>query len=121
MILHQVDHDETAFWDQASVLVAQDSSPRPPAVDALLKMILLASAVLTTPNYTGLSRELLVARFYVNEAHFATGELRKAIAERDTTRALEAWNFGRDSWNSYFNVINPAVVPKVGDKFTLIE
>jgi hypothetical protein len=36
------------------------------------------AAVLTTPNYMGLSRELLVARFYVNEAHFATGELQRA-------------------------------------------
>ena len=56
-LLQKVDQDETA-WERASVLVSQDTSPPPPAVDALLKMVLFATAFLTTPNYTGLSKEL---------------------------------------------------------------
>ena len=56
-----------------------------------------------------------------NEAHFATGELSKAIVAKDAMRALDAWEYGKDSWNSYLNVVNPSIVPKVGDQFMLIE
>ena len=58
-------------------------------VDALLKMALFASGMLTSPNYSGPSRELLVARFYVNEADFATKEIASAIKTRDAKRALQ--------------------------------
>ena len=51
-ILKQVDKDDSA-WNRASALVDQNKSPPPPAVDALLKMILFASAMLSTPNYSG--------------------------------------------------------------------
>lgn len=119
-ILKQVSENESA-WSEASTRVDLDQSPSPPAVDALLKMILFASAMLTTPNYSGPPRDLLVARFYVNEASFATKEIAKAIEEKDVNRALEAWEFGKDSWNSYLNIVNPSISPKVGEPIPLIE
>jgi hypothetical protein len=93
----------------------------PSPVDAQLKMVLFASAMLTSPNYSGSSKELLVARFYVNEFKFAVTEIGNAIQNQDATRALAAWEFGKDSFNSYNQVINQQIVPKVGDPFPFIE
>jgi hypothetical protein len=62
-----------------------------------------------------------VARFYVNEADFATKEISRAIQERNVNRALNAWEFGKDSWNSYLNIVNRNIVPKVGEPIPLIE
>ena len=91
------------------------------ASDALLKMILFSTAMLTTsPNYTGPPFELLIARFYVNEVCFDQRELKNCLLKKDFERAYAAWEYGRDSWNSYFTIINKAIVPKVGDKFAYI-
>ena len=111
-------------WATAASYITTDpnsSNPPPPPVDALLKMVLFASGMLTSPNYSGPSKELLVARYYVNECSFATREIAAAIDARDGKRALAAWDYGKDSWNSYFQVVNGKIVPKVGDKFEPIE
>lgn len=112
---------ESDWATAASYVTTLPQTPPPPTVDALLKMALFASGMLTSPNYSGPSRELLVARFYVNEADFATKEIASAIKTRDAKRALAAWSFGKDSWNSYFQIVNDKISPKVGDKFNLIE
>lgn len=109
-------------WNEAAQLVVPglDTRMPSPSVDALLKMALFATQMLTSPNYTGSSRELLVSRYYINECSFAIRELAKAIDERDLTRALGLWEFGKDSSNSYSSIVNRAIVPKVGDKFEMI-
>jgi hypothetical protein len=114
-------NSEKAWATAASYVTTLPNNPPPPPVDALLKMVLFASGMLTSPNYSGPSRELLVARFYVNELNFALREIAAAIEARDAKRSLAAWNFGRDSWNSYFQILNGKIVSKVGDKFELIE
>jgi len=93
----------------------------PPASDALLKMVLLATALLTSPNYTGPPFELLIARYYINEAAFSIKEITEALKSGDVERASAAWAYGADSWNSYFTIVNNAIVPKVGEKFEMIE
>jgi hypothetical protein len=113
-------NSESAWDTAASYLTTLPQSPPPPPVDALLKMVLFASSMLTSPNYSGISRELLVARFYVNEVSFATKEIAAAIDARDSKRALAAWDFGKDSWNSYFQIVNGRISPKVGDEFELL-
>ena len=114
---------DSAAWAEAAVLVdpgsGRDRLPSP-AVDAMLKMVLFATAMLTSPNYSGPSREMLVSRFYVNEAFYAIKEIRAAIEARDASRALAAWDFGKDSFNSYFAILNRSIVEKVGDKFVEI-
>ena len=40
-----------------------------------------------------------------------------AVAKQDREAALFAYDFGRDSWNSYIAVVNRAIPEKVGDKF----
>ena len=92
-----------------------------PIVDSQLKMVLFSTSVLTSPNYTGPPFELLIARFYINELNFATKEIAVALQERDISRANAAWEYGRDSWNSYYSIVNKAIVPKVGDKFALMS
>ena len=110
-------------WKPAAsfVFVNPDTRLPPPPLDALTKMVLLASSMLTSPNFSGISRELLVARFYVNEFKFALTEIQTAIERKDQPRALAAWDFGKDSFNSYTQVVNRQIVPKVGDPFPLIE
>jgi hypothetical protein len=77
-------------------------------------------AMLTSPNFPGPSRELLVARFYANEVRHANREILYAARSRDLNRAAQAWTFGRDSWNSYFQVVARQIVPKVGEPFQSI-
>lgn len=109
-------------WNEAAQIVdpGLDTRMPSPSVDALLKMALFATQMLTSPNYTGPSRELLVSRYYINECSFAIKELAKAIDERDATTALGLWEFGKDAWNSYNSIVNRSIVPKVGDKFEMI-
>jgi hypothetical protein len=120
------DSDENLLWAEAASFVQTKSGAVPPAVvDAELKMILLATALLTSPNFPQPGRELLVARYYANEVHFAHGEILRALLSSqeprvDVQRAMAAWEFGRDSWNSYFQVVNRSIVPKVGDQFEAI-
>lgn len=105
-------------WDQALPLIRGDLGSA--AVDAELKMILLATALLVSPNFPTPNKELLVSRYYANEIHFAQGKVRTAVEEQNREQALAAWEFGRDAWNSYFQVVNRSISPKVGDKFELI-
>jgi hypothetical protein len=117
VLLDATQTNSDADWTVASRYVTTiPGNPPPPAIDALLKMVLFASSMLTSPNYSGPTKEILVARFYVNEVGFATKEILAAIQERDGPRALAAWDFGKDAWNSYYQVVNGKIVPKVGDK-----
>jgi hypothetical protein len=114
------DSMDASWQEAASYVVTQEHSPPPPIVDAELKMVLFATAMTTSPNFPGPSRELLVSRFYVNEAHYAHIVMKQAIANRDVDAALQAWQFGRDSWNSYFQAVSRSIVPKVGEPFAPI-
>lgn len=120
--LGKILHDINTNWNEASKLVDPGLEQRMPAptVDALLKMALFATQTLTSPNYSGVARELLVSRYYVNKCAFATKELARAIEERDVATALGLWELGRDSWNSYLVIANRSISAKVGDKFEMI-
>ena len=83
-------------------------------------MIEDASQLLVSPNNLREKKQSALAIFYVNEAAFAIDELREAAARRDVDAAMVAWDFGKDSWNSYLAVVNPSIVPKVGEPFDLI-
>jgi hypothetical protein len=115
------DSNLSSSWQMETLSYLQSSSSSPPPTkDSLLKMVLLASGLLTSPNFSGPNRELLVARFYVNEVRFALAELIDALQQSDLTRAIQAWEFGRDHWNSYFVIVNRHIVPKVGETFERI-
>ena len=110
--------DNDNLWNEAATFVVSlEKRLPPPLVDAELKMILFATAMLTSPNFPIPSRQLLIARYYANECHFVSTELNAAIQNRDIARALQAWDYGKDSWNSYFQVVDKSISAKVGDKF----
>jgi len=80
------------LWQEAASFVTTEERSIPPAiVDAELKMVLFATAMITSPNFPGPSKELLVARFYSNEAHYAARQMASAIQDRDVTRLVQAW------------------------------
>ena len=96
---------------------------RPPAPTraAGRSALLLADALLVSAASGSLGREILVARFYVNELFFSTEEVVRALEAEDVPRALDAWALGVDSYNSYFTVVNPRIVPKVGEQFAPVR
>ena len=107
-------------WEAAAAQVelSPPAGTQPsPTVDMLLKAALLASQLLVSPNNLKEIQEAALARFYVNEAAYALELISRAVAKQDREAALFAYDFGRDSWNSYIAVINRAIPEKVGDKF----
>jgi hypothetical protein len=124
------------LWYDIATLVNPYETIPPATVDSELKMVLLATALLTSPNFPGPSRELLVSRFYANEVRFAHRTLYNIATtnlqqeqqqeqesqeyEPSIIQAQQAYSFGRDSWNSYFQSISRSIVPKVGDPFVPI-
>jgi hypothetical protein len=66
-------------WNEAAQLVVPglDTRMPSPSVDALLKMALFATQMLTSPNYTGPSRELLVSRYYIMSVHLRSENWQK--------------------------------------------
>ena len=89
-------------------------------MDALLKAGLLASQLLVSPNNLREKKASSLALFYVNEASYAIDLIAAAAKRKDVAAAKSAWEFGKDSWNSYLNVVNPSIVPKVGEPFALV-
>lgn len=111
-----------AVWSEAASYLEREDKIYPPGIiDAELKMLLFATAMLTSPNFPGPSKELLVSRYYVNELHFANGETLTALYEHDAIRAQAAYAYGRDCWNSYYQTIDRQIVPKMGEKFVPIS
>jgi hypothetical protein len=111
---------EELWLEAASFVETEERSLPPPMVDAELKMVLFAAAMLTSPNFPIPSKELFVARYYANECHFAAGEIAAAIQSQDVERALDVYSYGKDAWNSYILVVNRSISPKMGEKFELI-
>ena len=113
-------HAQRGDWEAAAAQVelSPPAGTQPsPTVDMLLKAALLASQLLVSPNNLKEIQEAALARFYVNEAAYALELISRAVAKQDREAALFAYDFGRDSWNSYIAVVNRAIPEKVGDKF----
>ena len=85
------------------------------------KALLLADGLLISANSGGLGREILVARYYVNEFHYATERIMLASDDVDWGAVSDLWRLGADSYNSFFVCVNKAVVPKVGEKFVAVR
>jgi len=107
------------------LLDAGDKGRSPGAArSAARRALLLADGLLISANSGSLGREILVARYYVNEIHFATESIATIMdgAEPvDWAAAADAWRLGVDSYNSFFAVVNTKIAPKVGEKFVAIR
>ena len=104
-----------------AALPTDDPKAPAPTRAAGRSALLLADALLVSAASGSLGREILVARFYVNELFFSTEEVVRALEAEDVPRALDAWALGVDSYNSYFTVVNPRIVPKVGEQFAPVR
>ena len=95
------------------------SSPR----QASRKALLLADGLLISANSGSRGREVLVARYYINEFHYATERIAEILSADDVDwpAAAELWRLGADSYNSFFVCVNKAIVPKVGEKFAAVR
>ena len=87
------------------------------------KALLLADGLLISANSGSLGREVLVARYYINEFHYATERIAEILSvdDVDWSAASELWRLGADSYNSFFVCVNKAIVPKVGEKFAAVR
>ena len=87
------------------------------------KALLLADGLLISANSGSLGREILVARYYINEFHYATERIADLLGADDVdwAAAAELWRLGADSYNSFFVCVNKAIVPKVGEKFAAVR
>ena len=111
--------------DLAAAALLLDNGEKVKAPSALRsasrKALLLADGLLISANSGGLGREILVARYYVNEFHYATERIMLASDDVDWGAVSDLWRLGADSYNSFFVCVNKAVVPKVGEKFVAVR
>lgn len=83
---------------------------------ALRAMGLFANSFMASEN-TGLSNELLVARWYINEMYLNIGEMRSATSAADASKSYKA---AIKAGNSYLSMLNRQINAKVGDKLSYL-
>jgi hypothetical protein len=83
---------------------------------ALRPLGLMANGFLASEN-TGTTNELLLARWYINEAYLRLFDISKATSESE---ALVAHDAAKKAINSYFAMMNRSISSKVGNKFDYI-
>jgi len=86
----------------------------------LRAMGLLANSFLASEN-TGVSNELMLARWYINEIYLRIGDYRRALASGDEKDAKFSYQCMIKAMNSYLTLLNRSITSKVGDPFTYVE
>lgn len=79
-------------------------------------MGLMANGFLASEN-TGSTNELLLSRWYINEIALDIDDIKNASSKEDAQFAYDAMV---NAVNSYVNLLNRVITPKVGDKLSLI-
>ncbi|KAJ1445724.1 hypothetical protein M885DRAFT_549043 [Pelagophyceae sp. CCMP2097] len=96
--------------DKAALKTAADATMR-----SLRPMGLLANNLLATDT---VPNEVLLARYYVNEAYLSLIDISDVADKADATKKFDS---ARNSMNSYLLVVNRVIIPKVGTPFALIS
>jgi hypothetical protein len=102
-----------------TIITADSASQVPEADDPIYNLRalgLLANSFLASEN-TGVSNELMLARWYINEIYLRIGDLRTALEKGDTKEASVCKACLKKAMNSYLTLLNRQVTSKVGDKF----
>lgn len=86
----------------------------------LRAMGLLANSFLASEN-TGVSNELMLARWYINEIYLRIGDYRRALESGDEKDAKFSYQCMIKAMNSYLTLLNRSITSKVGDPFTYVE
>ena len=82
---------------------------------ALRALGLLANGLCASEN-TGTTNELLLARYYVNEIYLGINDIRT----KNPDRAKQSHQACLKAANSYLNMMNRVIPPKVGEPFVLL-
>ena len=94
-----------------------DIAPADSPIYALRALGLLANNMIASEN-TGTTNELLLARWYVNELYLAIGDIKAAASFEEAKKAHKS---AVKAANSYLNMMNRVISPKVGDPFKLFQ
>ena len=81
---------------------------------------LLANSFLASEN-TGVSNELMLARWYINEMYLRIGDIRNALEKGDSSEAKTCYGYLKKAMNSYLTLMNRVITSKVGDKFGYLQ
>jgi hypothetical protein len=79
-------------------------------------MGLMANGFLASEN-SGTTNELLLARWYINEIYLDVIDIKSSSSK---SNALIAYDSTIKAMNSYLNLLNRVIIPKVGDPFQLL-
>ena len=80
-------------------------------------MGLMANGFLASES-SGTTNELLLARWYINEVYLDVSDIKSSSSK---SNALIAYDSTIKAMNSYLNLLNRVIIPKVGDPFQLIR
>ena len=80
---------------------------------------LLANSFLATEN-SGVTNELMLARWYINELYLRIGDYRNALDKGDMKETNVASGCLTKAMNSYLTLLNRSITSKVGDPFSYI-
>ena len=83
---------------------------------AIRPMGLLANTFLASEN-TGVTNELLLARWYINEIYLDVGDIKNAASKESARESFESLIL---ALNSFLSLLNRVITPKVGEKWKLI-
>jgi len=116
----KVDIAKSSLLKLGSVSSADDVPLSDDPSYQLRAMGLLANSFLASEN-TGVSNELMLARWYINEIYLRIGDYRRALASGDREDAKFSYQCMIKAMNSYLTLLNRSITSKVGDPFTYVE
>lgn len=102
--------------------IASSSTDVPDSDDAVYQLRalgLLANSFLASEN-TGITNELMLARWYINEMYLRIGDYKRALEKGDDKEAEVCYGYLNKAMNSYLTLINRSVSIKVGNQFTYL-
>ena len=116
----KVDIAKSSLLKLGSITSAEDVPLSDDPSYQLRAMGLLANSFLASEN-TGVSNELMLARWYVNEIYLRIGDYRRALISGDDEDAKFSYQCMIKAMNSYLTLLNRSITSKVGDPFTYVE
>jgi len=107
------------FTQIGSASSASDVPQHDDPVYQLRALGLLANSFLASEN-TGMTNELMLERWYINEMYLRIGDYRSALEKGDAKEAKVSYGCLGKAMNSYLSLLNRQITSKVGDKYSYL-